>query len=261
MKFSTLNTAILVILPILTAGCSSVYEPKPDIQSIKAESLITSTASLKSEYVHRRGSGLIMCTPPPPDATFSQGKDSGTNISVLNFGSDKDDAGGSEDEEKSSGEQMAGRAPHVLLERDLLFRLCEFVRNNNVDQATAIKLYEKNLDIIAASASIAAERTTITVSNTIADKNRNSNGSRMHLPDNTGSLNSATPSYSGQATPGAIPYQSYGGTGAYQGYQGYQGTGSYYGSGTINGQPVQSGGAINGQPVQGGGSINGVPVQ
>ena len=145
-------------------GCSvsDLYEPKPHVSPVAPQTMVSNTASVKNTYVHDPESNVIVCAEPSPDAAFSQSKSSDVSISILNFGSEHEEV---EDADESAELEMAGRAPHVLLTRELMFRLCEFIRNHRLGQQTAIELYKKNLDIISEVSNTVAGNTTIKITN------------------------------------------------------------------------------------------------
>jgi hypothetical protein len=147
---------------LLAAGCSisDLYEPEPHVTSIAPQTMLSNTASVKNTYVHDPDSNVIVCAEPSPDAAFSQSESSDVTVTILSFGSEHEEMA---DADESAELEMAGRAPHVLLTRELMFRLCEFVRNHRLGQQAAIELYKKNLDIISQVSNTVAGNTTIKI--------------------------------------------------------------------------------------------------
>ena len=104
------------------------------------------------------------------DAAFSQGESG--NLSINIFASQS--GGGSEGEESTENE-MAGRTPALLLARELLYRLCEFGHNYDLDKTEATALYEKNLDLISKISGIEAGNTKVTITDGVTTKETLSN--------------------------------------------------------------------------------------
>jgi hypothetical protein len=136
------SSLVVISLAILT-GCSSLYEPSPSISTVGDKFLVSSTAALTHTLVKLESDKSISCSYPAPDALFQQSVTSSFNI--LNFG------GGTSpvlEGEKSGGQEMVGRTSGVLLSRELMFRLCEFSSNFNLEVKDALSLYDKTLGVI-----------------------------------------------------------------------------------------------------------------
>lgn len=148
--------SFLVLSMLGVGGCASVYEPKPSSTSLVSEQIISSTPSLRHLLISKENSKLIYCSEPSPDATFSQ--EESMNFSFVSNTTGNDSSGESE----GSGEgEMEGRTPAVMMTRELMYRLCEFSRNNKLSKEEAISLYRENLSIIKAIAEIQASKTNI----------------------------------------------------------------------------------------------------
>jgi hypothetical protein len=89
------------------------------------------------------------------------------SVSLVSLGGGSEGAG----ESSASGEtEMQGRTLSVLLARELLFRNCEFSRNNGLNSEQATALYNANLDIIKSVSTIEAQNTTISISETLSEQ-------------------------------------------------------------------------------------------
>ena len=86
------------------------------------------------------------------------------SINLLSDGNTKD---GEAISSASQDTELEGRTPVLLLSRELLFRQCEFSYNNNLNHAEALKLYNRNLDIIKTLAIEEIKRTKITIKETL----------------------------------------------------------------------------------------------
>ena len=136
------SSLVVISLAILT-GCSSLYEPSPSISTVGNKFLVSSTAALTHTLIKPESDKSISCSYPAPDTLFQQSESSSFNI--LNFGGGASPA---EEGDKSGGQEMVGRTSGVLLSRELMFRLCEFSSNFNLEVKDALSLYDKTLGVI-----------------------------------------------------------------------------------------------------------------
>lgn len=156
---------ILIGCCTVITGCSSLYVPHPHIEKMEAGSVISSTAAVRDTFVHNPDGKLYVCAGPAPDAGFSQNEYDSVSISLVQTGGQ--DA--ASEAEGSAEEEFSGRSPSVLLTRELLYRLCEFVGNNNLDERTAVELYKLNLHIIEQVSMAVAENTKIEISDSVSN--------------------------------------------------------------------------------------------
>jgi hypothetical protein len=134
----------ILVIPVALVGCSQFYEPKPQLTHLTREAVLSNTSSLTHTFVVDRKTSFVTCTAPQPDSSFSQSASEAFSISFMNFGgNDKEGV-----TQGSEGVELSGRTPSVLMARELFFRACEFSRNNELNKAEAIKLYEKTLDVV-----------------------------------------------------------------------------------------------------------------
>jgi hypothetical protein len=136
------SSLVIIILATLT-GCSSLYEPSPGISTVGNNFLVSSTAALTHTLIKPENDKSISCSYPAPDTLFQQSESASFNI--LNFGGG---ASPVQEGEKSGGQEMVGRTSGVLLSRELMFRLCEFSSNFNLEVQDALSLYDKTLEVI-----------------------------------------------------------------------------------------------------------------
>jgi hypothetical protein len=138
------SSLVIVILATLT-GCSSLYEPSAGISTVGNNFLVSSTSALTHTLIKPENDKSISCSYPAPDSIFQQSESDSFNI--LNFGGG---ASPGQEEGKSGGQEqeMVGRTSGVLLSRELMFRLCEFSSNFNLEVQDALSLYDKTLEVI-----------------------------------------------------------------------------------------------------------------
>ena len=158
------------LLAILSAAslvaCTDAYEPTPKTIAIADGWIISGTASLSHTLIRNRNAPAVVCAEPPPDAAFDQGSAADLNISLISLGGrGQNDSGG--ESESAQEVEMAGRTPAVLLSRELFYRACEFSQNYGLDKAEAIKLYNRTLDIVEKNWGVEADKTTVTIGDTI----------------------------------------------------------------------------------------------
>lgn len=128
-------------------GCASVNSMSSD----KAETLIdregidiiAADASRRLAFIKDRDTAERLCLAPGPD--FSRTAGHGVNLGLPTT------AGGAVGigENQSRGAlDLGGRAPALLIARELLYRACELARNINADPATEREIYNRFLDAI-----------------------------------------------------------------------------------------------------------------
>lgn len=164
MEFHVPTMMSGVLLFGLTA-CTDIYEPKPVITDIKADTVMSTTASLSHLIINSGNTDRKTCTQPQPDAAFDQGESGDIAVSLISLGGD-DQSG---EEESSAEVEMAGRTPAVLMARELFYRTCEFSQNYKLDKKEALVLYNKTLDSVTQVWATEAGNTTVTVGDTESD--------------------------------------------------------------------------------------------
>lgn len=157
------------------------------VLELQKGSLISTTASVRNTFIHDPDDRVIVCAEPSPDAGFTQNQSGSTTFALVS-------TGGSDaisESEGSAEEEMSGRVPSILLARELLFRLCEFSRNHNLDEPTVLGLYKQNLNIIQNVSSTVAAGTTVNISDTVT------NSTTLGISEATGALNKDTAPFTG----------------------------------------------------------------
>lgn len=162
-----LLTTLAMGTVVSLSGCTAVYEPKPNINIIKAGTVITNTAALRHTYVLDPKSKLIVCAEPAPDAGFSQDETSDVSVSLIHTGDQNDESG--DQSEGSSDDEFTARTPALLITRELLYRACEFAGNNKLSKEDAMTIYMKNLEIIETVASQESGQTTIEIKDNVSN--------------------------------------------------------------------------------------------
>ncbi len=144
--------ALLGSLAVLF-GCASVNS----ISSDKTETLIdregidiiAADASRRLAFIKDRDTAERLCLAPGPD--FSRTAGHGVNLGLPTT------AGGAVGigESQSRGAlDLGGRAPALLIARELLYRACELARNINADPATEREIYSQFLNAIVEIAKV-----------------------------------------------------------------------------------------------------------
>lgn len=156
--------AISMLFTLIISGCSSVREPTLKTSTLNTPTVYSSTSSMRETYVTTPGQQIYICAQPMPDTAFDFGENGGFSLNLLNFGKGQETTS---EGERTQEQELSGRSPAVLQTRELLYRLCEFVRNHNVSSETAIKLYERNLAIIEAIATNESKNTHIAIGDSV----------------------------------------------------------------------------------------------
>ncbi|MEQ9528962.1 MAG: hypothetical protein RIF42_11220 [Parvibaculaceae bacterium] len=184
---------------VSVAACADVYEPTAKIIPITDGWVISDTASLSHTLVRNRNSNTIVCAEPPPDAAFDQGEAADINISLISVGGSSDkDAGG--ESESSQEIEMAGRTPAVLISRELFYRTCEFSQNYGLNKGEALTLFNRTLDIVEKNWAVEADKTTVTIGDTIATSQGATVKAKTSVTENATGGTSATTDSSGSTS-------------------------------------------------------------
>lgn len=147
-------------------GCAGTYKPVPHLSKIHENHVISTTASMTSSFLISPASGLVHCNPPPPDAAYAETAAGDLSLSLVSLGGSSEGA----EESSAGGEtEMQGRTLSVLLARELLFRVCEFGRNNRLTPEQATELYKVNLDIIKSVSATEAQNTTMNITESLSE--------------------------------------------------------------------------------------------
>ncbi len=165
MKLHNTKLPLVVAIAAILGACSSIYEPKPEVTPLGQDTVVSNTASLSHVIIYNKKSNNYTCTQPPPDATFSQSEQGDVSVSLVSVGSGSDAGGESEGSQET---ELAGRTPTVLITRELLYRLCEFSKNHDLDKKDATALYTKTLEIVKSVWSIEAGETTVSIGDKVS---------------------------------------------------------------------------------------------
>ena len=171
MKFY--HHCLYLLFFALLQSCNSV-SISPASSAITSNTIISGTSAVTSILSLDKNNNFTICTQPYADAGLSDSDSVSLNFNVLNFG----DKGGSNSEESSVADiEFEGRTPVLLLARELLYRQCEFNYNYKLSYDDALKLYKKNIDIIAKLAEAEVKNTKISISETLLSQINESNAS------------------------------------------------------------------------------------
>ena len=162
MKTKYNSLIVVIAVAFLITGCSSLYEPRLTVDSVKNNTLISGTSDISTTRISKQGSDIVSCNAPPPDTAFAQIDDTTVSISIVSTSSEE---GGNE--EGTTASELAGRTPGLLYSRELFFRTCELTKNHNLTKEEAIKLFSETRKIVGDGWLIEAKNTKITVGDTV----------------------------------------------------------------------------------------------
>lgn len=135
-----------ILLVVTISGCASVAStPRPVHHDLSGIETLSTTASINSLIIKSDHSQKQFCAQPMADATFSDSE--GNSISLVNVPGNQQ---GESMNDTSASDEMQGRAPAVLMARELFYRLCEFSLNHPGNFDTILPLYARTLDVIEA---------------------------------------------------------------------------------------------------------------
>ncbi len=126
---------------LLLSGCANIKPLEVKYQKMEGSGFYSTSAATKSSIVRAKGDNVIVCAEPAPDATFDMQDDTSLDMSLMKIGNK--DAEGTSDSEVEAG--LGGRSVNVLLTREMLFRMCEFFANTNLDDSTKVMIYQSTL--------------------------------------------------------------------------------------------------------------------
>jgi len=154
------------LILISLVGCAIPEVKQPDV-SLKKETLtnqdeilVGTTATMNFGVGKQRESNFQSCLPPSPDAIDTDQSSESLGLSLPTEGGNESMSGG------RSGVEMAGRTPGVLLAREILFRVCEFIMNNDVPIEQATAMYDQAFGVLQAVMMSETENTSIAISET-----------------------------------------------------------------------------------------------
>ncbi len=163
---------IFALAGLSLSGCSTPFTPGASFTSLSKPGVIHSNPSLNQSISKKKNSDSAICLGRGADTAFETDDTSNLSISLVNFGKTGKDAG---DLNAFAGEEeMSGRTPSVLITRELMYRACELATNFNLTKQEATAVYLKTLDVVSQGWQKETERTTITFSDTLSNRNVNS---------------------------------------------------------------------------------------
>ena len=142
IKTMRLTTNLMIFgIGLLFISCTNIKPLEVKYQSIEGSGFYSTSAATKSSIVRKKGDNHVICAEPAPDATFDMQDDTSLDMSLMNIGNKE--AEGTSDSEVEAG--LGGRSVNVLLTREMLFRMCEFFSNTNLDDSTKVRIYQSTL--------------------------------------------------------------------------------------------------------------------
>lgn len=163
---NTRLSLLSVLLATAMSGCSTGQIPKPELLKSPVGTVGVSTAALNAVHFLERDTadGILMCTAPEPDATFDQATEVALTFGLVNV------TGGTSTAGLAAGvgeaeQPLGGRAPSVLIARELMFRLCETSFNYKLSKQEHLALYQQTLSVIKDIGASSTVEGTATVAN------------------------------------------------------------------------------------------------
>ncbi len=136
------SLALLIIL--VTASCATVEPLEVKHKPIYGNGIYSTSAATKAYLVKDPNSPVIYCTEPAPDASIDMQDDASADLSLMKIGNKESEI--ASDSEAEAG--LGGRSVNVLLTRELMFRMCEFFANTNLDDSTKVMIFQSTLSSI-----------------------------------------------------------------------------------------------------------------
>ena len=158
------------LLPALLLGaCSQLPGPTMKSHDLSGSHIYSSGPSLSNFVVQDRNNPRKICADRGADAAFEFSEEGNFSLSLVSVG--KSDGEKSSAKENSGEEEMVGRTPAVLIARELLYRTCELSMNYSLTKEEAISLFKGTRDSIEKGWVSEAAKTTITIGDTLTNKN------------------------------------------------------------------------------------------
>ena len=152
------------LILISLVGCAAPEVKQQDLVLKKEtltnqdEILVGTTATMNFGVGKRRESNFQSCLPPSPDAIDTEHSRESLGLTLPTDAGEESISGG------RSGIEMTGRTPGVLLAREILFRVCEFIMNSDVPLEQATAMYDQAFGVLQAVMMAESEKTSITIS-------------------------------------------------------------------------------------------------
>jgi len=147
--------SLLSMLYACAGGCTSMEYPRAHTVSLDDNhQSISYTADLRGTHVFKVGENYWVLSEPPPDAAFSYDTQEGLDVSLFAFGSSE--GGGESIGSGSEDLPLTGRAPYVLLARELFFRVNEMAFNTRANYDQYFAAFKEVLTVVKEIAKIEA---------------------------------------------------------------------------------------------------------
>ncbi len=151
--------SVAVLVAMLSSGCATGQIPNPQLIESPVGTVGVSTAALYAvNFLERDTSDqIIMCTGPEPDATYDEVREIALDIGLVNVSTGAAAGVGAQES------PLGGRAPSVLITRELMFRLCETAFNYKLSKEEYLSLYRETLSVVRDVGSTSTVEGTATV--------------------------------------------------------------------------------------------------
>lgn len=143
MKKCSLLTYLIIITIFTNCVSGKSLERNKILHERQGTDISTTSLDARLTFFSKKTDDERMCLAPPPDALLTYSN----NLSLgLNALKSTDNIG---DKSGVSSALLAGRAPLVLIFRELMYRACELSLNQKLSKEESIKVYKAFLEIAA----------------------------------------------------------------------------------------------------------------
>ena len=133
---------------LFLASCSSV-EPKPHVVKANTLEVVSSSPSRSNLMIRHPLDRSVVCLGRGADTEFQSSDSLDLDLHFFSVGSGNVPDEQGSDSVSASESELAGRTPSVLQARELYYRTCEFIGNQDVSEEDALLLFREARDIIS----------------------------------------------------------------------------------------------------------------
>lgn len=138
------KSSLTLLIMLVTASCATVEPLEVKHKPLYSNGIYSTSAATKAYLVKDPNSPFTVCTEPAPDASIDMQDDASVDLSLLKIGNKESEL--ASDSEAEAG--LGGRSVNVLLTRELMFRMCEFFANTNLDDSTKVMIFQSTISSI-----------------------------------------------------------------------------------------------------------------
>ena len=144
-KFNFFRKVICIIILLTFYNCvsSKSLERNKILHERQGVDISTTSLDARLTFFSKKTETESMCLAPPPDALLTYSNNLSLGLKTLK---NTDNVG---DNSSVGSALLAGRAPLVLIFRELMYRACELSLNQKLSKEESIKVYKAFLEIAA----------------------------------------------------------------------------------------------------------------